>query len=214
MASWTAFQSVIQLAIALNCAFATLAPFLGSAPERDRLLAADYAQQLDNYETALDAGLAGDDNASRLLGEIIAVQSCLDGIKQSSGTTDIRIASFLNGSIRLVCLASAAISLGCLFFSSYAASTDDLPVLGHVFMYLQYAPFVAGVTWIMWLSRAHLANRSRLSRLVVRIRAIENKIAHYKNFKRERLAVDGRSQHMPGMSGALQEAQASRPGQH
>lgn len=206
MASWTGFQSVIQLAIALNCAFATLAPFLGSAPERDRLLADGYLQQLDNYAIALDEGLAGNADPTVLLTEITGVQSCLDEIRRSSTSTDGRIVAFLNGNIRLTCLAFAAVSLACLFFSSYAASSAELPVAVHVFMFLQYAPFVAGVSWIMWLSRAHLFNRSCLSGLVARIRAIENKIAHYKNSQKEQRSVDGKFQFMPGVSGAVQEA--------
>lgn len=207
MANWTSFQSVIQLAIALNCAFATLAPFLGSVSERDRLLAAAYAQQMDNYEADLDRAAAAGSGNPQLVERVASVQRILDGFKHASVTTDQRIVEFLNGKIRLVCLFAAALSLGALFYSSYPGQADELGLLPHVYMYLQYAPFVGGVGWIMWLAGRHLINRRGLYGLTSEIQSIEIAMKPYKKPKKERPGTNGTVRCMPGMSGAIQEPQ-------
>lgn len=172
MANWSSFQSVIQLAIALNCAFATLAPFLGSASERDRHLAETYLQQLDHYETSI-AALPASEKAIAVGGQIAGMQSALSDVMQASSVADERITSFLNGSIRMFCLIFAAISLGALFISSYADAKDSIGEFWHVYMYAQYFPFVLGVGRAMWLARQHLANRQAISDAVVHIQKIE-----------------------------------------
>lgn len=159
---WGEFQSLIQLAIALNTAFAIISSYAGKLFQRDTALISSYITQAEFYAQK------GDASASALILK-------LDELKQKIEMSVEKFERTLDGPILTSCLLVSFISLFFLFYSSYMYK-ERIGYAPQAYIFLQYAPFIAGMIYGFWLSRINLPSFSeQRESLFVTLHNIERK---------------------------------------
>jgi hypothetical protein len=142
---WGEFQSLTQLSIALNAAFATIPTFLGNSIKREQSLVNSYISDAEYLEELVDKKVISYSLPNRRL------SAQFSDISAEYRKLEHRFDQFIYTVIRYLCLIAAAISFVILIISS-CRYNSHIPIHWRIYSILQYSPFIAGISYAFYLT--------------------------------------------------------------
>jgi hypothetical protein len=136
--TWGDFQSLLQLAIGLNAAFAALADFLGSSTRREKARADRLASRTSK------SNLMDTQRNITMHQSFIHMSGVCKRIERN-------YENFLSGFVRLCCLLTLVISLFMLIYGSFSNKCTISAGLMWLSVF-QIGPFVIGIAYAFILS--------------------------------------------------------------
>jgi hypothetical protein len=154
VAKWGDFQSLIQLSIALNIAFATLPTFMGNVLQRT-------VAEMDYLITrAQEAEQVKADGAEEFRRDISTAMIFLKG---DYLTIQEKFQAFLYRWMREICALTAIISTFLLVISSFCYDAG-VPRIVEIMCVLELLPFLVGMSYALYLSVVPLTRLDKRKR--------------------------------------------------
>lgn len=161
--TWGDFQSLIQLGVALNTAFAIISSYAGRFFQKDLLLITSYIAQAEYYEKD------GHENAVDLISD-------MDHLRQKIDRSINKFEIILDGFIKKSCAFISIVSLYLLIYSSYFYNTY-IDYLSKTYLIVQYFPFLFGLLYGIYLSGVIFPNYSNeRHKLFLKLKLMEDVI--------------------------------------
>lgn len=150
MQHWGDFQSVIQLSIALNAAYAALASYLGTNLPNERGLIQEIMDAIPKAQRATSD--IKDTETQPTLSKFTTLQL----LYGKSIEVERRYESIINAIVRPICILSAILGAALLIASSFFYS-EEISTTWQVVSSLLILPFIAGAIYSLCVSiQVHL----------------------------------------------------------